>query len=147
MENDLKNLNKQVERNKEISSEQNKKLNEIDEKLNETEHHMSTSEKYLNGFQSFLGFFPKLFSSNKKNKKCENDDPNPKVLVNTYKTPANPIDEIDDADILNKNAKELQERIKQSLNATDQIDKKIDKNNKKIEKLQSDSQNILKNNK
>jgi hypothetical protein len=147
MENDLKDLNKQVDRNKEIISEQNKKLNEIDEKLNETEHHMKTSEKYLSGFKSFLGFFPKLFSSNKKNTKSENEEITHKESANTYNRPVNPIDEIDDADILNKNAKELRERIKQSINATEQIDNKIDKNNQKIRKLKADSEYIIKNNK
>jgi site-specific recombinase XerD len=140
MENDLKKLNKQIERNKDITTEQNKKLYDIDTKLNETENHMKTSEKYLSGFKNFFGFLPNLFSKAKKQEKNIKEDQK-KESPEKVKVP---LDEIDDAHVLNQNAKELHERIKQSLLATNELENKIDKNNKNLEKLKNDSQNILK---
>lgn len=142
--NDLKNLNKQIEREKEYINEQNKKLYEIDGKLDETENHMKVSEKYISGLKNFFGFFPKLFYKSKKN----NDEKEVYKDSNQIKIDkSEPIDNIDDADILNKNAKELRDRIKRSSIATDEIETKIDKNNKKLERLNNDSHKMLKSDK
>ena len=133
--NDLIKINKEITIEKNYLEEQNKKLYEINEKISDTEKNLKIGEKYISGFKSFFGFFPKLFSINKTNKEKQF----------TYNSKKEEIDNVvEEEDLLKKNATELRDMIKLSLKETEKINEKLDCNAEKLNKLNKESNKIIK---
>ena len=145
-------FNKNVEKDRNIIVEQNRKINQMGEKLNNIDEKMKVTQKYTSGLTSFWGFFPKLFSGSgtkiKKNKDEEiiDKESNKNSDEIIKQQTANPSPSVYDKDDefeneiyeLNKNAKNIRKEIDISLQGTDDLNSKIDKTNKKIENVKKD---------
>ena len=142
---DLNNINKEINSNKNQIKEQNKKIHELDERLDNLNDKTKVTEKYVSGFSSFFGFFPKLFSWGSKKKKKEeksyidnkiNIEKNNNKSSGKEKYSEKEIDEMDDLEkeiyFLNRNAKDLKSLVDLNYEGTNQLEKKIDKTNKKV---------------
>ena len=151
MKEEFQEINKTINRNKNDLIEQNKKIYEISEKLEETERQTDIAKSYLSGFSGIFGFFPKLFSSNKKNKTLT--QPQIKETVNKKESETEikyySNDEFDELEKeifdLNKNAKEIKKEITRSKDGAQKLNEKFTKTNLNLDKIKKEAEKIKNN--
>ena len=151
MKEEFQEINKNIIKNKNDLIAQNKKIYEINEKLDETECQTEIAKSYLSGFSSIFGFFPKLFSSNKKNNNHTNprisETQDNKVRETENKNITN--DEFDELEKeiydLNKNAKEIKKEITKSKEGAQKLNEKFTNTNINLDKIKKEAEKIKNN--
>lgn len=146
-------MNRKINNTKMDVREQNKKIHEITKKLDDTENKTELAKSYLSGFSSIFGFFPKLFKSNNKKdtkeekEKIKSDKHNePTTDINDNNKYYDEYDELEkEINHLNKNAQDVKNELLKSKQATELINKKIEKNSVKIENIKKEAERIKNN--
>ena len=170
---DIKRANKTLIESDSTLIEQNKELNNVKMRTKELDENIDTSKKYVNGFNGFFGFFRYVFSSNKnklekkeekienveKKEKISNEEKKSEKILNEEKNLDNKTDNKNNNKIvieenfydqlqqeinqMNKINKGIGEKLDASSKGIDQIDKKIEKNQKSLQNLTKDLDKIL----